>query len=62
MNKKELNQEQDEDVRNVTAALKRAGLRAREIAAQTNTPLVFFRDGKIVKEYPTLQNTVQEKK
>ncbi len=30
-------------------ALKRAALRAREIAAQTGTPLVIYKDGKIVK-------------
>ena len=33
----------------VEAALKGAALRAREIAAQTGTPLVIFRNGKIVK-------------
>ena len=33
----------------VEAALKRAALRAREIAAQTGTPLVIYKNGKIVK-------------
>jgi hypothetical protein len=33
----------------VEAALQRAALRAREIAAQTGTPLVIYKDGKIVK-------------
>jgi hypothetical protein len=33
----------------VEAALKRAARRAREIAAQTGTPLVIYKNGKIVK-------------
>ena len=33
-------------------ALRRAALRAREIARQTNTPLVFARDGKIIHLMP----------
>jgi hypothetical protein len=33
----------------VEAALQRAALRAREIAAQTGTPLVIYKNGKIVK-------------
>lgn len=33
----------------VEAALRRAGQRAREVAARTGTPLVVFRDGKIKK-------------
>jgi hypothetical protein len=33
----------------VEAALRRAALRAREVAARTGTPLVIFSDGKIKK-------------
>ena len=33
----------------VEAALQRAALRAREIAAQTGTPLVIWKNGKIGK-------------
>lgn len=33
----------------VEAAIQRAALRAREIAAQTGTPLVIWKNGKIVK-------------
>lgn len=33
----------------VEAALQRTALRAREIAAQTGTPLVIWKNGKIVK-------------
>ena len=38
------------DVAKVDAALKKAATRAREIAKQTNTPLVIFEDGKVVKK------------
>jgi len=41
-----------EDVRNMTAAMERAADRARRIAVQTNTPLVLWRDGKIVHVMP----------
>lgn len=34
-------------------ALLRAAKRAREIARQTNTPLIIERDGKIVEEWVT---------
>jgi DNA-directed RNA polymerase subunit K/omega len=37
----------------VEAALLRAARRAREIARQTNTPLIIERDGKIVEEWVT---------
>ena len=33
----------------VEAALRRAALRARELAAQTGTPLVIYSEGKIKK-------------
>jgi len=33
----------------VEAALRRAGRRARELAAKTGTPLVIYSDGKIKK-------------
>jgi hypothetical protein len=35
----------------IEPALKRAALRAREIAAQTGTPLVYSRNGKLVREF-----------
>ncbi len=38
---------QDPDFAKVEAALKRAGARAREIARQTHTPLIIYKDGKI---------------
>ncbi len=40
----------DADMQAAPAALLRASRRAREIARQTNTPVVFMRDGKLVEE------------
>ena len=41
----------DADMQAAPKALLRAALRAREIARQTNTPLVVMRDGMLVEEY-----------
>lgn len=41
----------DPDMLQVGKALRRAAARAREIARQTGTPLVIYKDGKIVKNY-----------
>ena len=40
----------DADMQAAPAALLRAGLRAREIARQTDTAVVVMRDGRIVEE------------
>jgi len=40
----------DSDLEKVEAALRRAALRAREVARQTDTPLVVYKNGRIVKE------------
>jgi len=39
----------DKDLANVEAALLRAAKRAREIAKQTHTPLVYYENGHVVK-------------
>jgi hypothetical protein len=52
MNTKPLSQAQDEDVRHVLAALQRATVRARQLAAQTQTGIVIMRDGEIIIEQP----------
>lgn len=39
--------------RDIERALLRAAVRAREIAMQTNTPLVIVRDGVLVEEMVT---------
>ncbi len=49
MTKKE-NEIEDEDIDNAGEAFKRAAANAREIARRTGTPLVFYEDGKILKE------------
>jgi hypothetical protein len=41
------------DMQAAPRALLRAARRAREIARQTNTPLIIVRDGKIVEEWVT---------
>jgi hypothetical protein len=41
------------DMQGAPRALLRAARRAREIARQTNTPLVIVRDGVLVEEYVT---------
>ena len=56
MNPKPLNQARDADARNITAALQRAGQRARTLAAQTETFIVVVRDGKLIKEIPANPN------
>ena len=43
----------DTDMQAVPAALARAAQRAREIAAQTGTPLIVVRDGKLIEEMVT---------
>lgn len=41
----------DADMQAAPKALLRAALRARDIARQTNTPLVLVRDGVLVEEF-----------
>lgn len=43
----------DADMQAAPKAMLRAALRAREIARQTNTPLVLVRDGVLVEEFVT---------
>ncbi len=47
------NEIEDEDLDNACEAIKRTAARAREIARRTGTPLVVYKDGKIVKEKVT---------
>ena len=41
----------DADMQAAPKALLRAALRAREVARQTNTPLVVVRDGVLIEEF-----------
>jgi len=47
----------DGDMQAAPKALLRAAQRAREIAQRTNTPLVLVRDGVLVEEYVTGDDT-----
>lgn len=47
----------DADMQAVPAALARAALRARELAARTGTPLVVARDGKLIEAAVPLGET-----
>ncbi|MCJ7541080.1 MAG: hypothetical protein MUO88_15615 [Desulfobacterales bacterium] len=46
----EKQQPKDSDLEKAGDALQRSALRAREIARQTGTPLVIYKNGRIVKE------------
>jgi len=52
MNDKPISEAKDPDLRNVDVAIKRAALRAREIAKSSGTPLVVNRDGKTMLVNP----------
>ena len=47
MNKQPIEQARDTDLRFSSAALRRAALRARELAQKTGTAIVVSRDGKL---------------
>ena len=49
MNKEKI-KSKDEDLEKAEEALKRAAENARKKARQTNTPLIIFKDGRIIKE------------
>jgi hypothetical protein len=50
----------DADMQAAPKALLRAAQRAREIARQTNTPLVLIRDGVLVEEFVTDTSILQQ--
>lgn len=52
----------DPDMQAAPRALLRAARRAREIARQTNTPLVIMRDGVLVKEMITDDDSGDDEK
>lgn len=51
MNENMVSKLQDADMQAAPKALLRAAQRARDIARQTNTALVFIRDGVLVEEF-----------
>ena len=50
----------DKDLAHVEAALLRAAKRAREIAKQTHTPLVYYENGHVVKIFVDQNGDRQE--
>jgi hypothetical protein len=50
----------DSDMDGALAALKRAAKRARLIAAQTGTEIVVRRDGKLIREFPSMSEFEKE--
>lgn len=44
------------EFRAIHEALLRAAIRARELAYQTRTPLVYMKDGKLISRVPTKQD------
>jgi hypothetical protein len=42
----------DLELSKVTEALVRAGMRARELALQTHTAVITWKDGKVVRTFP----------
>ena len=61
MNGKPISEANDPDLRNVEAALKRAAVRAREIAKASGTKLVVNRGGKTILIDPEeLPDSIEE--
>lgn len=61
MNSRPISEAKDPDLRNIDIALKRAAVRAREIAKRCGTPLVVNREGKTILVNPDeLQNSSSE--
>lgn len=49
---KSIDQSKDKDIAHSSSAMKRAALRAAEVARRTRTMLVIWRDGKAVRVSP----------
>lgn len=63
MNKPDISQAKNPDLRASLAALQRAAKMARQTAIQTNTAIVLVQDGKLVKiTAQQLQEGTQEEK
>jgi len=49
MNQEDISKAKNPDLRNSLIAMRRADALARQIAIQTNTAIVLFKDGKVVR-------------
>ena len=56
MNPRSLETARDADLRKATAALIRAGHRARQLALQTQTAVITWKNGKVVRTLPPRQD------
>ncbi len=61
MNPKDIEQAKDRDLAGSLPALRRAAKRARQIAVQTGTALIVWRDGQIVRIDVTDQEEAPQK-
>ncbi len=52
MNPRPIETALDPDLRKATAALIRAGQRARQLALQTRTAVITWKDGKLQRNFP----------
>jgi hypothetical protein len=57
MNNISIEQAKDRDLAGSVDAMRRAAIRARQIAVQTGTDLIVWRDGKVQRETVTVQET-----
>lgn len=60
MNKRPIEEARNPDLRSSVAAMQRAARRAREIAAQTGTLLIIYRNGEVVAVDPWEADAVTE--
>jgi beta-lactamase class A len=61
MNNSLIEQAKDRDLAGSVDAMRRAAIRARQIAAQTGTDLIVWRDGKVQHETVTVQETAPKR-
>ena len=61
MNNNPIEKAKDLDLAGSAEAMRRAAIRARQIAAQTGTALIVWRDGKIQREMVMDQNSLPKR-
>ncbi|MBV5340570.1 MAG: hypothetical protein J0665_13615 [Deltaproteobacteria bacterium] len=61
MNNNLIEQAKDKDLAGSVGAMRRAAIRARQVAVQTGTDLIVWRDGKVQHEIVTVQETLPKR-
>jgi hypothetical protein len=61
MNNNLIEQAKDKDLAGSVDAMRRAAIRARQVAVQTGTDLIVWRDGKVQHEIVTVQETLPKR-